>query len=149
MPSVCPAKAAAYASTRVPGRRVTCGSGGEWPAGVPPERVGPRREVGLEPLGLEREPRDLLAGRGELLAQRAAGVGAGALGAVERAEADVEAALAVVERDDDEGGGVAVDELRLPAEAGGDLELAAVVALEEAERLRAVLDEAVDEAQCC
>jgi hypothetical protein len=42
-----------------------------------------------------------------------------------------------------------VEELRLPAEAGRDLQRAAVVALEEAERRRALLDEAVDEAQCC
>jgi hypothetical protein len=85
----------------------------------------------------------------EQVAQRGAGGRVGALRAVERAEADVEAELAIVERDDREAGGVAVDELRLPAEAGRDLELAAVVALEEAERLRAELDEAVDEAQCC
>ena len=113
------------------------------------QRVGPRLEVGLEAVGLERERRGLLAGGGEQVAQRGAGGRVRALGAVERAEADVEALLAVIERDDHERRGVAVDELGLPAEARGDLQLATVVALEEAERRRALLDEAVDEAQCC
>jgi hypothetical protein len=117
--------------------------------GVAAQRRGPRLELGREAVGLEGERRDFLAGLGEEVAQRATGAGLGALSAVARAEADVEAALALVERDDRESGGVAVDELGLPAEARRDLELAAVVALEEAERGRALLDEAVDEAQCC
>jgi hypothetical protein len=116
---------------------------------VAAQRLGPRLEVGREAVGLVGERRRLLARGLQQVAQRGAGRGVGALPAVERAEADVEVALAVVEGDDGEAGRVAVDELRLPAEAGGDLELAAVVALEEAERLRAELDEAVDEAQCC
>ena len=79
------------------------------------EGIGPRLELGREAVGLEGEGRHLLAGGGEQIAQRLAGVRGGPLGAVERAEADVEARLA----------------------------------LEEAKRRRALLDEAVDEVQCC
>ena len=116
---------------------------------VAAQRIGPRGELGREAIGLEGEGRSLLAGVGEQVAERAAGARLRALAAARGPEADVEAAGALVERDDGEGGVVAVDELGLPAEARRDLELAAVLVLEEAERRGAVLDEAVDEAQCC
>jgi hypothetical protein len=116
---------------------------------VAAEGLGPRLELGLEAVGLEGERRDVLTRGGQQVAQRGARGRVGALTAVQRAEADVEAPLALVERDDREGGGVAVDELGLPAEARGDLERQPVVVLEEAERRGALLDEAVDEAQCC
>ena len=112
------------------------------------EGVGPRLELGLEAVGLGGERRGLLAGGGEQVAQRGAGLRAGR-SAPSSAPRRMSKSAPLVERDNHERGGAVVDELGLPAEARGDLELAAVVALEEAERRGAVLDEAVDKAQCC